>query len=147
MMKMAAFLDSNLPEQKRFPDHCVTEALQGLPLCFMYLFLVAWVLVAEQGLSLAVNKWGLISSCSTQASHCGCFSYCSVWALENRVSVAVVQGSVAVVPGLESTGSIVVAYGLSCPKGCGIFPDQGSNPCLLHWQADSLPLGHQGSPL
>ena len=25
----------------------------------------------------------------------------------------------------------------------GIFPDQGSNPCLLHWQADSLP---QGSP-
>ena len=29
---------------------------------------------------------------------------------------------------------------------CGIFPDQRSNPCLLHWQADSLPLGHQGSP-
>ena len=29
---------------------------------------------------------------------------------------------------------------------CGIFLDQGSNLCLLHWQADSLPLGHQGSP-
>ena len=28
----------------------------------------------------------------------------------------------------------------------GIFPSQGSNPCLLHWQADSLPLRHQGSP-
>ena len=28
----------------------------------------------------------------------------------------------------------------------GIFPTQGSNPCLLHWQADSLPLNHQGSP-
>ena len=27
----------------------------------------------------------------------------------------------------------------------GIFPDQGWNPCLLHWQADSLPLSHQGS--
>ena len=24
---------------------------------------------------------------------------------------------------------------------------QGSNPHLLHWQADSLPLSHQGSPL
>ena len=24
--------------------------------------------------------------------------------------------------------------------------DQGSNPCLLHWQAGSLPLNHQGSP-
>ena len=22
----------------------------------------------------------------------------------------------------------------------GIFPTQGSNPCLLHWQVDSLPL-------
>ena len=24
--------------------------------------------------------------------------------------------------------------------------DQGSNLCSLHWQADSLPLSHQGSP-
>ena len=29
----------------------------------------------------------------------------------------------------------------------GIFLTQGSNPCLLHWQVDSLPLNHQGSPL
>ena len=31
----------------------------------------------------------------------------------------------------------------------GIFPAQKSNlhlPCLLHWQADSFPLGHLGSP-
>ena len=28
----------------------------------------------------------------------------------------------------------------------GIFSTQGSNPCLLHWQGDSLPLSHQGSP-
>ena len=30
----------------------------------------------------------------------------------------------------------------------GVFPDQGSNPCLLSlllWQADSLPVSHQGS--
>ena len=27
----------------------------------------------------------------------------------------------------------------------GIFPTQDSNPCLLHWQADSLPLSHLGS--
>ena len=26
---------------------------------------------------------------------------------------------------------------LSCFPACGIFPDQGSNPCPLHWQADS----------
>ena len=28
----------------------------------------------------------------------------------------------------------------------GIFLMQGLNPRLLHWQADSLPLSHQGSP-
>ena len=29
----------------------------------------------------------------------------------------------------------------------GILPTQGWNPCLLHWQADSLPLSHLGGPL
>ena len=29
----------------------------------------------------------------------------------------------------------------------GIFLTQGSNLCLLHWQEDSLPLSHQGSPV
>ena len=28
----------------------------------------------------------------------------------------------------------------------GIFLTQGLNPCLLHWQVGSLPLGHLGSP-
>ena len=28
----------------------------------------------------------------------------------------------------------------------GIFPTQGSNQGLLHWEADSLPLSHLGSP-
>ena len=36
--------------------------------------------------------------------------------------------------------------GLSCSAACGIFPNYGSNLCPLHWQADSYPLSHQGSP-
>ena len=28
----------------------------------------------------------------------------------------------------------------------GIFPTQGSKPCLLHWQVDSLLLSHLGNP-
>ena len=48
------------------------------------------------------------------------------WALGARASVAV--------------------HRLSCSTACGIFPDQGSNLCPLHWQADSEPLRHQGSP-
>ena len=39
-----------------------------------------------------------------------------------------------------------MGQGLSCFSARGIFLDQGSNPCLLHWQAGSLPLSHQGSP-
>ena len=54
---------------------------------------------------------------------------------------------------LNARASVVAARsssrcgtGLSCPEACGIFPDQGLNPCLLHQQADSLPLSHEGSP-
>ena len=48
--------------------------------------------------------------------------------------------------GSRCTGSVVVAHGPSCSAACGILPDQGSNPHPLHWQADSQPLRHQGSP-
>ena len=48
--------------------------------------------------------------------------------------------------GSRRAGSVVVAHGPSCSTACGILPDQGSNPCSLHWQADSQPLHHQGSP-
>ena len=39
--------------------------------------------------------------------------------------------------GSRHTGSVVVARGLSCSLACGIFLDQGLNPCPLHWQEDS----------
>ena len=38
-------------------------------------------------------------------------------------------------------------HGLSCSATCGNFLDQGSNPCLLRWQADFLLLSHLGSPV
>ena len=54
-----------------------------------------------------------------------------------------VQTSIVGAPRLQSTGSITVAHGLSCSMACGIFQTQGSNLCLLHWEAHSLPLSHQ----
>ena len=48
--------------------------------------------------------------------------------------------------GSRCAGSVVVAHGPSLSAACGIFPDQGSNLCPLHWQADSQPLRQQGSP-
>ena len=35
----------------------------------------------------------------------------------------------------------------SCSIAFGIISDQGSDPCLLHCQAGSLPPSHQGSPV
>ena len=72
------------------------------------------------------SERGLPSNCSVWAPHCGGFSCCRV-------------------PALGALASLVVAHGLKCPVACGIFPDQGSNRCPLHWQADSLPLDHPGS--
>ena len=37
-------------------------------------------------------------------------------------------------------------HGHSCSTAHGIFPHQGSSPCPLHWQVDSQPPDHEGSP-
>ena len=74
-----------------------------------------------------------------QTSHCGGFSCCGAQGPGFQTSVVVASR-------LWSAGSIVVVFGLSCTVACGIFPDEGSNLCLLHWQADSSALSHQGSP-
>ena len=46
----------------------------------------------------------------------------------------------------RSSNLMILAHRFSCFSACGVFPGRGANPCLLHWQADSLPLSHQGSP-
>ena len=48
--------------------------------------------------------------------------------------------------GSRHAGSAVVAHGPSRSAAHGILPDQGPNPRPLHWQADSQPPRHQGSP-
>ena len=53
------------------------------------------------------------------------------------------MASVGAVCRLQSWGSEAVARGLSCMWD---LPKSESNPCLLHWQAGSLPLSLQGSP-
>ena len=42
-------------------------------------------------------------------------------------------------------GSVVAVRGLSLTAACGIFPDQGLNPCGFNQQVDSYPLHHQRS--
>ena len=93
---------------------------------FTYLFLLCWVFVSARGLSLVVASGGHSSL------RCAGLSLSRPLLLQST--------------GSRRAGSVVVAHGPSCSAACGILPDQGSNPCPLHWQADSQPLCHQGSP-
>ena len=92
---------------------------------FIYLW-VCWVFVSVRGLSPVAASGGRSSS--------RCAGLSLSWPLLLRST------------GSRCAGSVVVAHGPSCSAARGIFPDQGSNPCPLHWQADSQPLRHQGSP-
>ena len=96
------------------------------PLIIIYLFWLCWVFVSVRGLSLVVASGGHSSS------RCAGLSLSRPFLLRST--------------GSRRAGSVVVAHGPSRSAACGIFPDQGSNPCPLHWQADSQPLRHQGSP-
>ena len=92
---------------------------------FIYLWL-CWVFVSVRGLSLVV------ASGRHSSSRCAGLSLSRPHLLRST--------------GSRRAGSVTVAHGPSCSAACAIFPDQGSNPCPLHWQADSQPLRHQGSP-
>ena len=93
---------------------------------FYIYFWLCWVFVSVRGLSLVASSGGHSSS------RCAGLSLSRpllLWSTGSRCA-----------------GSAIVAHGPSCSAACGIFPDQGSNQCPLHWQADSQPLHHQGSP-
>ena len=91
----------------------------------LFIFWLCWVFVSLEGLSLVAASGGHSSSRCTGLS--------LSWPLLLRST------------GSRRAGSVVVAHGPNCSVACGIFPDQGSNPCSLHWQVDSQPLRHQGS--
>ena len=92
---------------------------------FIYLWL-CWVFASVRGLSLVAASGGHSSSLC--------------------VGLSLSRPLLLRSTGSRRAGSVIVAHGPSCSAACGIFPGQGSNPRPLHWQADSQPLRHQGSP-
>ena len=81
---------------------------------FIYLFIyfwLCWVFVSVRGLSPVVESGGHSSS------RCAGLSLSRPLPLRST--------------GSRRAGSVVVAHRLSCSAACGIFPDQGSNPCPL----------------
>ena len=88
--------------------------------------MLCWAFVSVRGLSLVVASGGHTSL--------RCAGLSLSWPLLWRSTSS------------RCAGSVVVAHGPSCSAACGILPYQSSNLCPLHWQADSQPLHHQGSP-
>ena len=93
---------------------------------FIYLWL-CWVFVSVRGLSLVVASGGHSSSRCAGLS----LSRPLLLRAEHRLQMR----------RLSSCGSRAQLL-----RGMWDLPRQGSNPCPLHWQADSQPLRHQGSP-
>ena len=92
--------------------HCCTRA-------FLVVESGGYFLVAMLGVLLVVT---FLVECGLQAM---------------RASVAAAHASVTAARRLQTTGSVVVTHGLSCPTACGVFLDQGWNRCLPHCKASS----------
>ena len=94
-------------------------------LIFIYLWL-CWVFASARGPSSAAASGGHSSS------RCAGLSLLRPLLLRST--------------GSRRAGSAIVAHGPSRSAARGILPDLGPNLRPLHWQADSQPLRHQGSP-
>ena len=142
----------HLPERAQIHVHWVGDAIQPshplLPpfkiilkiILFIYLFLALPGLPCCVGFSLvvvsgdhspAVGHWLLT------------WWLLSLWIMGSRAprpQKLWCMSSVVLVPGFWSTGSVVTVHRFGCSAACEILLDQGSNPCLLCWQADSFSL-------
>ena len=144
--KVFSDLPISYPSSILLPPPSGWLSLHSSPIIlFIDLFLAVLGLCCCPGSSLVVTSRTALP-CSTQASHCSGFSCsgaralghtgfrsCHTWAQQLSL------------PGSRVTGSVVVAHGLICSSHVGFSQIRDQTPCLLHGQADSLPLSHQGS--
>ena len=132
------FYNDILPFSQQYDQNAVTQLnffLNRLSFFFLIHLFIYFIFIFGCGGSsflcvgfLQLRRVGATLCCGGRASHW----WLLLWSTGSRH-----VGSVVVACGLQSAGSVFVAHGLSCSAACGIFPDQGSNLCPLHWQADS----------
>ena len=96
---------------------CSEQGLLVVVVCGLLIAVASHCRAWALGVRASVVAARGLRSCSTRALERTSFSSCGLWAL--------------------SAGSVVVVCRLSCSMAYGIFPGQGSNPCPLHWQAES----------
>ena len=142
-------LSSSLGKATDFPQTPIYIYIYVLHLfiCFLiefiHLFLTVLGFHRCVGFSLVAVSGRLLSSCEAGASHC------------RTRALGCIQASVVAAHGIQQlqlSSSRAQAQqlwrtGFNCSTACGIFLDQRSNPHLLPWQAISLALSHQRSPV
>ena len=101
---------------------------------------LAWVVVQHWGFQMQSKRSNECSSFATSSSKMSCVNaqscptFCSTHGLSPTRLLCPWD-----FPGKNT--------GVGCHSFLqGIFPTPGSNPCLLNWQADYLPLSHLESP-
>ena len=101
--------------------------------CAFFKKFIYYLFLAVLGLRFCARAFSLVAASGGHSS-----SWCAGLSLSRPLLLRST--------GSRHAGSVVVAHGPSCSRGMWDFPDKGLNPCPLHWQADSQPLCHQGSP-
>ena len=84
-----------------------------------------------RGLFSSCSEQGLLSNCVEASRFDGFFCF-QAWAVGHL--------------DFSSCNTWAQLLGHTSSSTCEVFLTQGLNPCLLHWQVDSLPRSHQGSP-
>ena len=103
----------------------------------LYFFWPHGVFIAACGLSLVVESGGYFSLWCTGFWLRWLLLLWSMGPRALRLQPLLHKGLGTATWSLYSTGLIVSAHELSCSSACGVFPDQGSNPCPLHCKMDS----------
>ena len=126
------------------PFYSLVQALFGF--FFLHLWLSFNLLAYSFILGLHCCMWAF-SGCRERRLLC-VVVHSSLTAAASRCGAQVPGAHAAAVeaPGLREWAQELWFADFSCSMLCGIFPDQGSNLCPLHWQVDSYPLHHWGSP-
>ena len=132
MVLKRVLLRKPLPEHKQ-----LANCYRPLPAPFLFLKKNLFIFGCSgssllPGLFSSRSERGPLSSCGVWASDRHGFSCCGAPALGTEASVVEARRP-------KCSGSGFCGAGLSRPTACRIFLGLGSNPCLLLWQADSLP--------
>ena len=141
----SAYLQSTIIQQYLQSSlHCGCQFLLSLDCLYPTLEFAVWILQSVFFFLITYMFLVALSPCCCTQVFSSCSEQGPLFVV--MCVLLIVVASYAAEHGCQGTGAILGVHWLSCTEACGIFPDQGSNPCPLQRLVDSYPLHHQGSP-